>query len=116
MANHVKIEPKNRSAKMDAIDIFKMLKRIPNTGDKEAQLAADVLIPPDNIATKSDIERLEAATKSDIEKLETATKTDIAKLEAATKLNLEKLKIELIRWNMGVALFVTVVLGFLIKF
>ena len=58
-------------------------------------------------ATRSDFERLEAATRSDFERLEAqaATKSDLERLEAkaATKSDLERLRAELYRalWIQG---------------
>ncbi|MCY4202037.1 MAG: hypothetical protein OXD38_05390 [Aestuariivita sp.] len=44
------------------------------------------------VATKADIERLEAVSKADIERLEAATKADIERFEAATKTSFEGLE------------------------
>ena len=61
----------------------------------------------ERLATRDDIERLDAARKSDIERLEArmASKEDVARLEsrAATKSDLERLRAELYRalWIQG---------------
>src|SRR6266851_3385941 len=48
-----------------------------------------------NVATKADLERLEAATKADLQHLEAATKADLQRLEAATKADLQHLETNL---------------------
>ncbi len=46
------------------------------------------------LATKKDIEEMQAATKKDIENLQAATKRDIENLQAATKKDIESLRTE----------------------
>ena len=66
------------------------------------------------VATKSDIEHLQASTKADIELLRQDTKADIERLEASTKADIEllrkdieishsRIRTQLILWLSGVA-------------
>ena len=61
----------------------------------------------ERLATREDVQRLEAATRNDFARLEsrTASKEDVARLEAqaATKSDLERLRAELYRalWIQG---------------
>jgi len=62
--------------------------------DSDVRLAIVNAVLAD-VATKRDIERLEAATKRDLERLEASTKRELEKLEAATKRDLENLRVEM---------------------
>jgi len=99
----------SRMSEAIAFDTHRYVKRLMEGGFDELQaetLAAEqIAFLNANLATKSDIARLEAATKSDIAKLEAATKSDIeslrketksdiAKLEAVTKSGIESLRKE----------------------
>ena len=60
------------------------------------------------LATKADLEQLRLATKTDIEQLRLATKTDIEQIKAdieqlrlATRADLEQNKVELLKWMIG---------------
>ena len=48
-------------------------------------------VPLPDLATKSDIARLETATRKDIERLKTATRKDIERLETATRKDIARL-------------------------
>src|SRR5437764_8029343 len=81
---------------LDTLDISRRLK---GAGFSDAQAETVTEIFRDvrsadfaNLATKADIERLEAATKTDIERLEAATKTDIERLRLELKSDNELLR------------------------
>ncbi len=88
---------------LDTLDIAKRLKQ---AGFNDAQAEAVTTVFRDvrtadfaNLATRGDIERLEAATKADIERLEAGTKADIEavrvdirRLEAATRSDIQRLE------------------------
>ena len=46
----------------------------------------------EQLATRSDFERLEAATRSDFERFEAATRSDFERFEAATRSDFERLE------------------------
>ena len=81
---------------LDTLDIAKRLKEA-GFSDAQAEAVTDVFREVRtadfaSLATKADIERLEATTKADIERFEAATKADFQRLEAATKADIERLE------------------------
>jgi chromosome segregation ATPase len=59
--------------------------------DSDVRLAIINAVLAD-VATKSDLERMEAATKAELEKLEAATKRELENLRAEMKAEMEKLE------------------------
>ena len=51
---------------MSNIDIYQVLRKIPNVSDDEAKHAADLMAGADQAATKADLGALQAATKADL--------------------------------------------------
>jgi coiled-coil family 90 protein len=75
---------------ISSLDTLDIAKRLKDAGFNDAQAEAVTTVFRDvrtadlaNLATKADIERLEAATKADIERLEAATKADIQRIESS---------------------------------
>ncbi len=77
------------------IDTLEASKHLQDVGFNDSQAEAILRVfntVQDEIATKADINRLEAATKADIKQLEAATKADIKQLEATTKAEIKQLE------------------------
>ena len=72
------------------IDTLEYVKKLEAAGvdRKAAEAYAEALRSAieDELATRADIERLEAGTKAEVQKLESSTKAEIQKLEAAQRL------------------------------
>ena len=62
--------------------------------DSDVRLAIINAVLAD-VATKSDLERMEAATKAELEKLEAATKRELEKLEERLRTEMENLRAEM---------------------
>ena len=62
-------------AAMSAIDLYEILKRVPNTEAAEARSAADSVATAGNVATKTDLKAALAKLKADV-------KADLAELKA----------------------------------
>jgi adenine-specific DNA methylase len=87
---------------ISSLDTLDIARRLKGAGFNDAQAETVTEIFRDvreadlaNLATKTDIERLEAATKSDFERLEAATKSDFERLED---------KLEILRRDMTIRL------------
>ena len=81
------------------VDTLQATRQLENAGIGSAQAEAIVTIVAHagtRLATKDDIERLEASTKKDIRRLEASTKEDIQRLEASTKEDIQGLRTELV--------------------
>ena len=81
------------------VDTLQATRQLENAGIGSAQAEAIVTIVAHagtRLATKDDIERLEASTKKDIRRLEASTKEDIQRLEASTKKDIQGLRTELV--------------------
>ena len=77
------------------VDTLQATRQLENAGIGSAQAEAIVTIVAHagtRLATKDDIERLEASTKKDIRRLEASTKEDIQRLEASTKEDIQRLE------------------------
>jgi hypothetical protein len=78
------------------IDTLEYVKKLEAAGvDRmQAEAHAEALRASieDELATKADIQRLEAGTKADIQRLEASTKADIQRLEASTKADTQRLE------------------------
>jgi hypothetical protein len=91
---------------ISSLDTLDIAKRLKEAGFSEAQAEAVTDVFREvrtsdfaSLATRANIERLEAATKANIERLEAATKADIEHLEAeiqrlefSTKADIERLE------------------------
>ena len=80
------------------VDTLQATRQLEKAGFAAPQAEAIVTIVAHagtRLATKDDIERLQAATKTDIERLQVATKTDIERVEASTKKDIQGLRTEL---------------------
>jgi adenine-specific DNA methylase len=87
---------------ISSLDTLDIARRLKGAGFNDAQAETVTEIFRDvreadlaNLATKTDIERLEAATKSDFERLEAATESDFERLED---------KLEILRRDMTIRL------------
>ena len=98
---------------ISSIDTLDIARRLKGAGFSEAQAEAVTDVFREvrtadlaDLATKADIERLEAATKADIERLKATTKADIERLEAATKAGFQRLedKMEIMRCDITIRL------------
>ena len=65
---------------MSNIDIYQVLRKIPNVSDDEAKHAADLMAGVDQAATKADLGALQAATKADLLALEARLEAKMIKL------------------------------------
>ena len=78
------------------IDTLEYVKKLEAAGvdRKAAEAYAEALRSAieDELATRADIERLEAGTKAEVQKLESSTKAEIQKLESSTKAEIQKLE------------------------
>jgi hypothetical protein len=78
------------------IDTLEYVKKLEAAGvdRKAAEAYAEALRSAieDELATRADIERLEAGTKVEVQKLESSTKAEIQKLESSTKAEIQKLE------------------------
>ena len=77
------------------VDTLQATRQLEKAGFAAPQAEAIVTIVAHagtRLATKADIERLQAATKTDIERLQVATKADIERLQAATKTDIERVE------------------------
>jgi len=78
--------------------------------DDKARAAAEAL-SADQLATKSDIARLEQVTKAEIARLEQTTTAEITKFERATTGQIAKLEKEIvvIKWMLGLVIVAVVI-------
>ena len=83
---------------ISSLDTLDIAKRLKEAGFNDAQAEAVTTVFRDvrtadlaNLATRADIDRLEAATRADIDRLEAATKADIE----ATRADIERLDLSM---------------------
>ncbi len=111
-----------------AFDTHRYVKRLMEGGfdERQAETLAEEQIAflNANLATKSDIAKIEAGieslrqeTQSKIESLRQETKAGIAGLRPETKLGIEAAKVSFIKWMLGAMLAqTTVILAFIALF
>ena len=83
---------------MSNIDIYQVLRKIPNVSDDEAKQAADLMAGVDQAATKADI----GALRADLGALQAATKADLLAQDAK--------RLKLAVWAVAVNVTLTVTL------
>ena len=73
---------------MSSIDIYRVLRKIPNVSDDEAKQAAELMAGVDQATTEADLSAFQAATKADLIALETRLEAKMLKLATwATVIN-----------------------------
>jgi len=87
------------------IDTLEYVKKLEAAGvDRmQAEAHAEALRASieDELATKADIQRLEASTKADIQRLEATTRTDILRLEARIDTRISELRAEIMKYMVA---------------
>ena len=103
---------------MSVINVFQVLRKIPDVSEPEAQAAADSFAHAADVATKADIKDMatkadikDMATKADIKDMATkadikdmATKADLAELKGEIKAEMYSLNRSTIMWVVGVGI------------
>jgi hypothetical protein len=98
---------------ISSLDTLDIAKRLKEAGFNDAQAEAVTTVFRDvrtadlaPLATKADIDRLEAATRSNFQRLEATTKAEIQRLEATSKAEIQRLEaqIELLRRDLTIRL------------
>ena len=65
---------------MSSIDIYRVLRKIPNVSDDEAKQAAELMSGVDQATTEADLSAFQAATKADLIALEARLEVKMIKL------------------------------------
>lgn len=65
---------------MSSIDIYRVLRKIPNVSDDEANQAAELMSGVDQATTEADLSAFQAATKADLIALEARLEVKMIKL------------------------------------
>lgn len=65
---------------MSSIDIYRVLRKIPNVSDDEAKHAAESMVRIDQAITKADLGAFQAITKADLIALEARLEAKMLKL------------------------------------
>lgn len=96
---------------MSSIPLYKAFIEVGASEESATSAAEDVIqvsqLP--QLATKSDIAKLEQATKADIARLEQSTKADIAILENKVTAAMASQEARLVKWMVGTGLLYTAI-------